>query len=163
MLCLSSGSIKSPENMWNLSDRHHGQGKYRLSFLLTENVHYSKKKKTFTDFCVFQFNSEHNLLLIFKQVKLDWVFNRLLSFARLFFTRIKTSRVGVMSAVMTAWTFIHTSAAATPFGWKVAALWSTNDPTSWVTNTSWGGGSTLTTRDGWASAVVFAHVGWFQL
>lgn len=76
--------------------------------------------------------------------------------------RTRTSRVGVMSAVMTAQTFTHTSAAATPSRWRAAASWSMNGPTSWVTSISWGEGTIQTTRGGWASAAVSAHAGWFQ-
>lgn len=44
-----------------------------------------------------------------------------LIFIRLSFMRTRTSRVGVMSAVMTAQTFTRTSADATPSGWRAAA------------------------------------------
>lgn len=40
-----------------------------------------------------------------------------------------------MSAATTAQTFTHTSAAATPSEWKVAASLSMSDPTLWATST----------------------------
>lgn len=145
MLCLSRGSIKSPENMWILSNKDHGQGVYCFSSLLTLKCE------------VYSLFSETCKAPIMRLITFWLKFS-----ARLSFTRTRTSRVGVMSAAMTAQTFTHTSAVATPSGWRVAALWSMSDRTSWAISTSWGKGSILTIKNGWASVAVSDHAGWYQ-
>lgn len=61
---------------------------------------------------------------------------------RLFSMRTGTSRVGPMSAAVTALTSTCTWTAATPAGWTAGASWCTTVTTTWVIRPSWREGST---------------------
>ena len=64
---------------------------------------------------------------------------------RLSSTRTETLEAVTMSAWVTVPTCTPCLIAAAPSGWRVACSWSTTVPASWETNTSWRGGTTLTT------------------
>lgn len=67
-------------------------------------------------------------------------------------------RVAPMRPAVTVLSSPPTWAAATPVGWRAAASWCTNVPTTWVTRCWWEGESTLTTSGWWEWAWATASV-----
>lgn len=110
--------------MGNLSNGDHGQGKYCFSSLPRLNVNCYKVFQNALS--ILMLNTGLNAFSFLFAETLGKVYTTVCHFVLLFstrlsFTRTKTSRVGAMSAAMTAQTFTRTSAAATPSGWRVAA------------------------------------------